>query len=181
MNQRFSATPPGDDLPDITLLPEESVEPETIALKLMNEGCVAVEHLNGSHRLYRRHLRRSVLCGRGVCAATNHALVVDGMYTSMQTLCTEGGLACVRTTKLVNNLRMSQETRLPISNITRVPITHRRFRHAVRRSDTVRPVVTCSTHLTRPSLFRFPTRKHYQVQFCDQVFAKVAKKLPLFI
>ena len=48
LNQRFSTKPPGSDLSDITLLPKESVEPRTIALKQMNEGCVAANHLSGN-------------------------------------------------------------------------------------------------------------------------------------
>ena len=61
LNQRFSATPPGAYLPDITSLPEESFEPKTVSLKRMNEGCVAVEHLTDASLLYRRHLRRLLM------------------------------------------------------------------------------------------------------------------------
>ena len=64
LNQRFSATPPGAYLPDITLLPEESFEPKTVSLKRMNEGCVAVEHLTDANLLYRRHLQRSHMLSR---------------------------------------------------------------------------------------------------------------------
>ena len=50
----------------------------------MNEGFLAVEQLFGASLLYHRHLRRSVLCGRGLCATNNQGLVVDGVYTSMR-------------------------------------------------------------------------------------------------
>lgn len=87
---------------------EASLEP-VLPLRL-NEGCVAVEHLQGYVLQHRHHLRRPVLCGQGICATANHVLVVDGRRTSMKRLC-EGEWECVTSVKLVNNLKISSNTR----------------------------------------------------------------------
>ena len=71
----------------------------------MNEGCVAVEHLEGYALLHAQHFKRRVLCAEGFCATPNHAIVVDGEFTSMKQLCS-GKWSCVETEKLVNNLNL---------------------------------------------------------------------------
>ena len=76
-----------------------------------NEGCIAVEHLRGAALQYRRHLTRNVLCTRGVCATPHHALIVDGVWTSLRALCALPGAACTARTALVNNLRIASNTR----------------------------------------------------------------------
>ncbi len=67
------------------------------------EGCVAVEHLRGYVLQHSRNLRRHVLCAREFCATPNHALIVDGRWTSMKRLC-RVEWRCVGSVKYVNNL-----------------------------------------------------------------------------
>lgn len=81
----------------------------------VNEGCVAVEHLEGYVLQHRQHLSRAVLCSRGFCATPNHALIVQGQWTSMKQLCA-GEWQCVQTVKLVNNLKVSANTRAVITD-----------------------------------------------------------------
>lgn len=82
----------------------------------VNEGCVAIEHLNGYDLQHKNHLRRMVLCSSSeqFCATPNHAIIVDGKWTSMKQLC-KSTWNCVRTVKLVNNLRITSHRRATIS------------------------------------------------------------------
>ncbi len=87
----------------------------------MFEGCVAVEHLKKTRFLQHPiHLRRSVLCHDGFCATPNHALIVDGVWTSMRRLCATRW-RCTSDTKLVNNLSVFDRTRLSVSGIVITP------------------------------------------------------------
>ena len=68
------------------------------------EGCVAIEHLQDAGML--QHVvnwRRGVLCWDEFCATPNHAIIVDGEWTSMKRLC-DTTWSCTRSVKLVNNL-----------------------------------------------------------------------------
>ncbi len=80
------------------------------------EGCVAVEHLAAQPLLqHPLHLRRPVLCHRGFCATPNHAIIVDGAWTSMRRMCA-GPWACTADVRLVNNLSVFVRTRLHVGN-----------------------------------------------------------------
>ncbi len=81
----------------------------------VNEGCVAIEHLHGCAVQHRVHLQRAVLCSRGFCATPNHAIIVDGIWTSMRSLCSNGW-KCTEDLRLVNNLKISEATRLRIDD-----------------------------------------------------------------
>ncbi len=84
--------------------------PSTIETRPVNEGCVAVEHLEGYVMQHRRHLEREVFCAHGFCATPNHAIIVDSEWTSMKRLCAEKW-ACVKSVKLVNNLKLTANSR----------------------------------------------------------------------
>lgn len=91
---------------------ERSAEDPEASDAPMDEGCVALEHLVGAALQHRKPLRRPVLCGRGFCATPNHDIEVDGVRTSMRELCSpEGKWQCVRSVKLVNNLKIARHTR----------------------------------------------------------------------
>lgn len=95
--------------------------PEPPDSKRNFEGCIAVEHLDGLVLQHPRHIRRVVLCGRGFCATPNHALIVRGQWTSMKKLCADEW-ECVRTVKLVNNLKVAANTRAVVNgDITITP------------------------------------------------------------
>ncbi len=81
----------------------------------MNEGCVAIEHLQGYALQHAHHFKRRVLCADGFCATPNHAIIVDGVTTSMKQLCS-GDWTCVETEKLVNNLNLFANRRAQISD-----------------------------------------------------------------
>ncbi len=100
----------------------------------INEGCVAIEHLAGHAVQHRMHLRRVVLCSRGFCATPNHAIIVDGVWTSMKSLC-GGGWQCTEDVRLVNNLKISEATRLAFDS--RIVITPYDVRFPVILSWTV--------------------------------------------
>ncbi len=85
----------------------------------LNEGCVAVEHLEGYALQHAKHLERAVLCAKGFCATPNHALIVDGKWTSMARLCKEW--ECVSTVKLVNNLKVVVNRRATHGEFTITP------------------------------------------------------------
>lgn len=75
--------------------------------KFTNEGCVAIEHLEGYHLQHSTHLLRSVLCWNEFCSTPNHAIIVAGKYTSIGKLCQSGAWKnCRKEFKLVNNLRI---------------------------------------------------------------------------
>ncbi len=81
--------------------------------KHRNQGCVAVEHLDGYAVQHKRHLNRTVLCFDGFCATPDHALIVDGDWTSMEHLCDKkGGWNCTEDMKLVNNLKVFSKRRV---------------------------------------------------------------------
>lgn len=92
-------------LPSADALPSASPSPA-------NEGCVAVEHLSGAALQHARNLRRATLCAGGFCATPNHALIVDGAWTSMKKLCGDGGWKCSSEMRWVNNLKIARMTRL---------------------------------------------------------------------
>ena len=97
-----------EGVPLETLTPITNENSPPLATNL-NEGCVAVEHLEGYTLQHSDHLERSVLCAKGFCATPNHALIVDGKWTSMSILCKEWD--CVSTVKLVNNLKVAVNRR----------------------------------------------------------------------
>lgn len=74
-------------------------------INLKNEGCVAVEHLDGYEKQYARNLWRSVLCYRGFCATPNHAIIMNGKYTSLRNEC-QNSNKCSVEQRWVNNLRI---------------------------------------------------------------------------
>lgn len=76
----------------------------------VNEGCVAVEHLDGYVLQHAHHLMRPVLCAHGFCATPNHAIIVCGKYTSMGRKCT-GDWKCIERVTLVNNLKVAANRR----------------------------------------------------------------------
>jgi len=85
-----------------------------------NEGCVAVDNFPPHAVLqHREHLVRSVLCHNEFCATPNHALIVAGRWTSMKQLCATW--TCVRTVKLVNNLKAFANSRFTFGDITVTP------------------------------------------------------------
>lgn len=80
----------------------------------VNEGCVAIEHLDGYALQHKRHLVRPVLCYRGFCATTNHAIIVGDEYTSMGRKCAEDWQCTERVTR-VNNLKVAKNRRARVS------------------------------------------------------------------
>ena len=81
----------------------------------VNEGCVAIEHLEGYVLQHAQHLKRRVLCAERFCATPNHAIIVDGKMTSMKQMCT-GDWTCIEAEKLVNNLNMFVNRRAMITD-----------------------------------------------------------------
>lgn len=107
---------PSRELPqglDVTAPPLPEVSPASLPQRI-NEGCVAIEHLEGYVLQHATHLLRPVLCARGFCATPNHALIMNGEWTSMKRLCTNKW-SCVRAVKLVNNLKLSANRRAVIN------------------------------------------------------------------
>ncbi len=92
----------------------------TNGTKPMNEGCVAIEHLEGYVLQHKQHLTRDVLCADGFCATPNHAIIVDGAYTSMKQLC-NAGWKCTESVKLVNNLKVWANRRAVVND--RITVT----------------------------------------------------------
>lgn len=87
-----------------------------------NQGCVAVEHLQGHTLQHKKHLNRSVMCWEGFCATPDHALLVDDKWTSMKKLCLpRGKLNCSEALKLVNNLKVYGAARIQYNH--RIVIT----------------------------------------------------------
>lgn len=91
-----------------------------------NEGCVAVEHLEGYVLQHAAPLRRSVLCAHGFCATPNHAIIVGGKLTSMRVLC-GSEWKCVRSVKMVNNLKLAANRRAKVSELVMVTPYDLRF------------------------------------------------------
>lgn len=79
-----------------------------------NEGCVAIEHLEGYVLQHPRHLMRPVLCANGFCATRNHAIIVDGEYTSMRRKCAKTW-TCTERVMLVNNLKLAANRRARVN------------------------------------------------------------------
>lgn len=105
-----------EPLGSITPFPETlsaSAEPSALAAAV-NEGCVAIEHLSGYTLQHPEHLVRPVLCAEGFCATPNHAIIVEGVWTSMKNLCRDEW-QCVRSVKLVNNLKAMANRRALIN------------------------------------------------------------------
>lgn len=95
--------------PDSRVIPVPTEFPEVDSIF---EGCVAIEHLPGVGLQHAAHLRRRVLCWNRFCATPNHAIIVDGKWTSMKAMCSAGGeWNCTRTIKRVNNLSVAYNTR----------------------------------------------------------------------
>ena len=132
----FESPMPSPDAPSETTSPFVlSVKPppqvNSITPSVVNEGCVAVEHLTGYKLQHASHLRRNVLCARGFCATPNHAIIVDGEWTSMKRLCA-ARWDCVRSVKLVNNLALFANRRALVNGfITVTPYDDRFPRAAV--------------------------------------------------
>lgn len=82
--------------------------------KNVNEGCVAIEHLQGYVLQHPRHLMRPVLCATGFCATKNHALIIGGEYTSMGRKCVKDW-KCTKRVMLVNNLKLASNRRARVS------------------------------------------------------------------
>lgn len=80
----------------------------------INEGCVAVEHLEGYVLQHAQHLMRPVLCAHEFCATPNHAIIVGGEYTSMKRLC-GNTWKCSQHVMLVNNLKVTANRRARVS------------------------------------------------------------------
>lgn len=80
----------------------------------VNEGCVAIEHLQGAITQHAQPLLRPVLCGRGICATPNHAFIVNSEWTSMRELC-NARWTCVQDARLVNNLKIRANRRWQIA------------------------------------------------------------------
>lgn len=100
----------------------EGAERNKTAPAAKNEGCVAVEHLQGYVLQHRNHLLRPVLCSRGFCATPNHGIIVNEVYTSMKSLCSAGTWKCIHQTKWMNNLKLAVNRRAPVSeNIVVTP------------------------------------------------------------
>lgn len=95
--------PPAPQETPFSFPPSPTTEPR-------NEGCVAVEHLHGVGTQHGTPWLRETLCARGFCATPNHALLVDGRWTSMRRLC-GSEWTCSRETRLVNNLKIASATR----------------------------------------------------------------------
>lgn len=104
-SQAFTFNVQGSPEPTVVPNTGAAVAANPAAKKSVNEGCVAIEHLNGYVLQHRRHLTRDVLCANGFCATPNHAIIVDGEYTSMKQLCA-GQWKCTESVKLVNNLKV---------------------------------------------------------------------------
>ena len=90
-----------------------STEPTAISASV-NEGCVAIEHLEGYVLQHPKHLVRQVLCAHGFCATPNHAIIVDGAWTSMKRLCSSQW-QCTRSVKLVNNIKAKVNSRVRVN------------------------------------------------------------------
>lgn len=109
-----SATPEGNTSADANTETANAVdEPATSPSARVNEGCVAIEHLQGYALQHSSHLWRPVYCTRGICATKHHALIVDGVYTSMKQLCARED--CVQTSKYVNNLNVFKNRHVQIA------------------------------------------------------------------
>ena len=119
-----SLNPSGPLTLSITNFPEmPSPSPEffnSLSAQPINEGCVAVEHLEGYALQHSRHFKRRVLCAEGFCATPNHAIIVDDEITSMKQLC-RGKWSCVETEKLVNNLNVFVNSHAKIND--RITVT----------------------------------------------------------
>lgn len=114
-----------------------------------NEGCVAVEHLEGYHTQHKEDLMRRVLCGNGFCATPNHALIVDGVWTSMKSLCSSaGGWKCIESVKRVNNLDIFRNRRARVGSVTVTPFDIRFPRFAIWMAQFAERVYTSNTILS---------------------------------
>lgn len=91
--------------------PPGGIQSATPRIRIGSEGCVAVEHLKGMVVQHKSALRRRVLCAKGFCATPNHGIIVKGKLTSMKQLCSSGRWTCQAEVKLVNNLKISANTR----------------------------------------------------------------------
>lgn len=108
-----TAIPVPDTMESPEPTPEESPMPT-------DEGCVAIEHLEGYVLQHPVHLMKPVLCAHDFCATPNHAIIVDGEMTSMKRLCATKW-ECTKTVKLVNNLRITANRRAVVSD--RITVT----------------------------------------------------------
>jgi len=99
--------------PTVALEPEIGGSPSPTPAENVNEGCVAVEHLQGAVLQYKRSFSRSVLCAHDFCATPNHAIIVDNVWTSMQRLCASEW-RCVESVRTVNNLNVFANRRVTL-------------------------------------------------------------------
>lgn len=121
-----------------------------------NEGCVAVEHLEGYVLQHPTHLRRPVLCAHGFCATPNHAIIVGDKLTSMKVMC-KGEWRCVRTVKWVNNLKVAANRRAKVNELVTVTPYDLRFPRAavwiVQMGEDVLRIVGASVAAAAVALF----------------------------
>lgn len=105
-----------------------SSEKYRAAIRPINEGCVAVEHLIGYPLLHARNLQRKVLCAHGFCATPNHAIIVDGRFTSMRRMCAaDGPWECTEKETLVNNIKVWRHRRVRVSDLVTITPYDYRF------------------------------------------------------
>lgn len=93
----------------------------------VNEGCVAVEHLNGLQLQYRYPTKRNVLCLEGFCATPNHGIFYRGIYTSMKKLCRMPEMSCANDVRFVNNLRVFVHKRVRVNELIEITPYDERF------------------------------------------------------
>lgn len=91
-----------------------------------DEGYVAIEHLEGHVLQHPEHLLRPVLCAHGFCATRNHAIIVDGEYSSMGYKC-GNEWRCMERLILVNNLKVAVNRRTRVNENIVVTLYDIRF------------------------------------------------------
>lgn len=81
------------------------------------DPCIAVDSLQGftaDQLVYPAHRRASVLCDEfNNCATAGHIVSYKDMPMMMKNYCSQHGVQCKRTVKLVNNPRMKRGMRIP--------------------------------------------------------------------
>lgn len=112
-------------LPEPSGQPDASSDPGS-SPGPVNEGCVAIEHLQGYTLQHVNHLQRSVLCAHGFCATPNHAIIVEGEWTSMKHLCANKW-DCVKSVKMVNNLKAIANSRAVFNDLITITPYDLRF------------------------------------------------------
>lgn len=109
--EAVSERPPPIPLPSRVHIPRASESPSAGDAGV-SEGCIAVEHLHGLALQHKKHLVREVLCWDGFCATRNHAIIVDGRWTSLGEICRRE--MCSKDMKLVNNMDVFVNWKAPV-------------------------------------------------------------------